>query len=59
MKGVIYMDMNNLYKLRKTIPKYIPPKIKPSKIIETVEYMRIVKEEIPSSYKNKSSKIES
>lgn len=53
------MDMNNLYKLRKTIPKHIPPKIKPSKIIETVEYMRIVKEEIPSSYKNKSSKIES
>lgn len=52
------MDMNNLYKLRKTIPEYIPSTIKPSKIIETVEYMRIVREEIASSYKNKSSKIE-
>jgi hypothetical protein len=59
MKGVIYMDMNNLYKLRKTIPEYIPSTIKPSNIIETVEYMRIVREEIASSYKNKSSKIES
>ncbi len=52
------MDMNNLYKLRKTIPEYIPSKIKPSKIIEMVECMRTVKE-IDSSYKNKSSKIES
>lgn len=52
------MDMNNLYKLRKTIPKYIPSKIKPSKIIEMVECMRTVNE-IDSSYKNKSSKIES
>ena len=56
--SVIYMDMNNLYKLRKTIPEYIPSKIKPSKIIEMVECMRTVKE-IDSSYKNKSSKIES
>lgn len=53
------MDMNNLYKLRKTIPKYVPSKMKPSKNIETVEYMRIVKEKIASSCKNKSSKIES
>ena len=50
------MDMNKLYKLRKTIPEYIPSTRKPSKI---VEYMRIVREEIDSSYKNKSSKIES
>lgn len=53
------MDMNNLYKFRKTIPKYVPSKMKPSKNIETVEYMRIVKEKIASSCKNKSSKIES
>ena len=52
------MDKNNLHKLRKTIPKYLPSKIKPSKFIEMVECMRSINE-IASSYKNKSSKIES
>lgn len=61
MKGVIYMNMNNLYKLKKTIPEYTQSKLKPSKIIEMVECMRSINEIASSckNYKNKSSKIES
>ncbi len=55
------MNMNNLYKLKKTIPEYTQSKLKPSKIIEMVECMRSINEIASSckNYKNKSSKIES
>lgn len=50
------MNKDNLYRLRDIVSEHIPAKIKPNKIVETVEYVGTIGE-IYSSYKNKQAKI--
>lgn len=52
------MNMNDLDRLRNLTFKYAPPKIKPIKIIETVECVCIMSK-IYLNNKNKSSETES
>ena len=52
------MDKNDLNRLRKLAFKYAPSKLKPIKIIETVESVYIMNE-IYLNNKNKSSETES
>ena len=50
------MNKDNLYRFRDTVSEHIPPKLKPNKFVELVDYVGTVGE-IYSSYKNKQAKI--